>query len=451
MRLTIGIILIFIGSILVAQQAERIDSFGLGYHSTGYGVVNQKAGILMVGVTSSDRTLGDTPESNFIFLRHYQNQVLIWEKRFFAPAHINITNVLQASDGSIYFAVNLPGYNNPIVIEGKTYPGGYQTGRGTYLLKFAADGSCLWVKGEPVPEGSQCIAMDKEENVYLLTKRGLNCFVRKYTPGGQVVLSLVYPRESFALAVDDNSAIYINSYDGHVSMYSPAGTYQTEVRASGFHLLAADSAGVFVLTASGNPGIAPLSKFKADGTLLWAKNTVLERMDNPVIFSRHGLVYATTANSEVMTVASFNGQGTLTWSVTIPGFWQSPLGIWADNEACYVTGYYKDEKSTAFLYRIALPENITSIVQKVREPAESFLVSPNPSGSVFYIDYENTSRKDISLCVYTASGAQLLSRTYCGDEGPLHAPLDLSTMPRGIYLVTLETAGKKVTRRIVLQ
>ena len=73
-----------------------------------------------------------------------------------------------------------------------------------------------------------------------------------------------------------------------------------------------------------------------------------------------------------------------------------------------------------------------------------FSISPNPSNGIFYIEL---SDHDVTLTITDALGREVLSLKV----NELQSTFDLSGEPKGIYLVSVQTAKGSFSQKLVLE
>ncbi|OIQ15987.1 MAG: hypothetical protein BM557_10545 [Flavobacterium sp. MedPE-SWcel] len=79
-----------------------------------------------------------------------------------------------------------------------------------------------------------------------------------------------------------------------------------------------------------------------------------------------------------------------------------------------------------------------------------FALYPNPNNGNFTVRYNTASSSDVSVMVYDIRGRQLLNKTY-ENTGLFEQSIDLGATEAGIYLVTVQEGGDKITKKIVVQ
>jgi hypothetical protein len=84
------------------------------------------------------------------------------------------------------------------------------------------------------------------------------------------------------------------------------------------------------------------------------------------------------------------------------------------------------------------------------EAADDFSLSPNPTTGQLRLDLSLRHRQDVAVTVEDVRGSEVLSRVYKGvSSGPI--TLDLSSMSKGVYVVSVATSTSTITRKVVLR
>lgn len=87
-----------------------------------------------------------------------------------------------------------------------------------------------------------------------------------------------------------------------------------------------------------------------------------------------------------------------------------------------------------------------------QNPKEGLLsVLPNPTTGVFTIIYRSDSKGNLSLSVCDATGKYVYLKSVKDFSGEQKEQIDLSSLPRGLYVVEAEDDNYRVNRKIILQ
>lgn len=164
-----------------------------------------------------------------------------------------------------------------------------------------------------------------------------------------------------------------------------------------------------------------------------------------------GLALACNNNNEsndpCMFFPSNNYCGDITGTPTVTGTWPVRINI---------TAYFNLFGAQAIDYPM---EGYTFVVQGtaavLETPKESgFTVMqniPNPAINSTSIPYFLTSPEPVSIVVTNLIGERIISKTVKGKKGENVYNLNTSEIPNGIYLYSVQTDDKKVTKRMVVQ
>jgi len=78
---------------------------------------------------------------------------------------------------------------------------------------------------------------------------------------------------------------------------------------------------------------------------------------------------------------------------------------------------------------------------------------PNPAKDLVRLEWDAGSRevKELSVTMSSLTGAAVWQQSYLGVGGKFSTSIDLSHLPKGIYLATIEAEGEKITKKLVLQ
>jgi hypothetical protein len=154
--------------------------------------------------------------------------------------------------------------------------------------------------------------------------------------------------------------------------------------------------------------------------------------------------YQDYANSRKMSLMTFDGTS---WNnLGNAGFssfesYYISLAIDSDNNP-YVA-YMQladDNRATVMKY-----ESIIGI--KEDQDESHLIVYPNP-GHCFTLEYKEASREKLNIFIYNSYGALVLKKMYPAFSGELKDVIDMSAMPKGIYLLELSSGSKKETKRL---
>ncbi len=132
----------------------------------------------------------------------------------------------------------------------------------------------------------------------------------------------------------------------------------------------------------------------------------------------------------------------------------SPLGTSVSPQHTYtVNGTYtvtltitgpcgtQSKTSTLIIQGISLEEQVTT---------EGMRIFPNPFSTTFTIDLGNTRYGEVSVKVLSANGGLLLQKTEVNSNGKIDIP-ELSTYPKGVYMLEINDNNQTVVKKIIKQ
>jgi hypothetical protein len=76
-------------------------------------------------------------------------------------------------------------------------------------------------------------------------------------------------------------------------------------------------------------------------------------------------------------------------------------------------------------------------------------VFPNPAMN-FTFEYRNPTNQNVRTIIYSSIGKEVFKKDYPAFSGELKDVIDLSKMPKGIYLLELSSGEKKQTKRLIV-
>ena len=82
---------------------------------------------------------------------------------------------------------------------------------------------------------------------------------------------------------------------------------------------------------------------------------------------------------------------------------------------------------------------------------QSFQLYPNPSQGTFELTFELLTTAEVSLEFFDIVGNRIQTRTLGTQTGVVNERVDLSHLPKGVYLVKVHVDDLALTRRIILQ
>ncbi len=116
----------------------------------------------------------------------------------------------------------------------------------------------------------------------------------------------------------------------------------------------------------------------------------------------------------------------------------------ASDSAC--GGYTSGETMDLILMFTTPPTGVAH----QRQIHTSMSYYPNPGHGQFNLNYSGTA-KELQLNVVTLTGQTVLSRTYSNTGAALNQHIDLSSLPKGVYLAQTNADGVRETNKIVIE
>lgn len=91
-------------------------------------------------------------------------------------------------------------------------------------------------------------------------------------------------------------------------------------------------------------------------------------------------------------------------------------------------------------------------VQEAVNPIEEFSVFPNPNGGNFAVRFSTVMGADVKVSVQNAVGQEVYNTTVLGPQPDVYTQdIDLSQLGKGVYIVTLQSNGQQINKRVVIQ
>lgn len=81
----------------------------------------------------------------------------------------------------------------------------------------------------------------------------------------------------------------------------------------------------------------------------------------------------------------------------------------------------------------------------------SLEVNPNPGSGHFTVNYKSEIRADLQLIVCDATGKYVYLKSRRDFTGELKELVDLSTLPKGVYIFQIEQEQELISTKVILQ
>jgi len=83
---------------------------------------------------------------------------------------------------------------------------------------------------------------------------------------------------------------------------------------------------------------------------------------------------------------------------------------------------------------------------------KNLVVYPNPSDGNFKLQFNTSATiKNLQISISNMTGQQILSENYSGVSGQFTKDMNLTSVSKGIYFLTVNADGQKIIRKIVLK
>ena len=97
---------------------------------------------------------------------------------------------------------------------------------------------------------------------------------------------------------------------------------------------------------------------------------------------------------------------------------------------------------------ITMNKNVTLGVRSLNNPALSFKLYPNPAANVLHIEFTNSATESYRVEVFNSLGSMVLSKNK-EDGNNLKETLDVSNLPKGLYVVNITTGDRVSTYKLI--
>jgi len=357
------------------------------------------------------------------------------------------------------------------------------TNKGIFVTKFDSNGNVLWAKSASnnnVPFQWNCaVGTDKSGFIYVtgnflnsplifgidtLTSSGdQDVFIVKYDPNG----NLLWAKSEGGSSFDYNSSAAVD----------PTGN----IYVAGFFWSASITFGSTTLVNQGYTDMF-IVKYDTDGNLLWAKspvgtgnedayNAVTDTSGNLYVtgyFNEHldfnGTTFTTAGETDIF-VAKYDPNGNVLWAKSTGGpNGDNGFGIAVDkSENVYVTGFFKSSPitfgSTTLtsagwhdVFVAKLGSTTLSNISNQEKESGILKLYPNPTGSVFLINYSTSEPiSDLQLEIKNVAGQIIYNKRYKSFNGELKDEIDLGKQPKGVYFLEIIGNNIKQTKKIIIQ
>ena len=156
-----------------------------------------------------------------------------------------------------------------------------------------------------------------------------------------------------------------------------------------------------------------------------------------------------TSGSSVVLTSSVSGgyrwsTGATTRSITV-----SAAGIY--NVRSYNAGGCFSTSLPVTVTVILTREINSSTSETLNEQKDKFIVYPNPAKEKLNIVFNETQEKNMNVKLLDITGREIQNIEVSSLIGANQVQLDVSALPRGIYIAYLLSDNKKQTMRVILE
>ena len=125
---------------------------------------------------------------------------------------------------------------------------------------------------------------------------------------------------------------------------------------------------------------------------------------------------------------------------------------WLDERGvAYAFHDYKAEGIENAKAKFVSVSTVTSSIQENTKLPFTFGLYPNPAKDIISISMQLTKRADIKVSVLDITGKILKEQTYIATPGINEFMLNLGSLPRGIYMISVQSGSLVSKKRIVLE
>jgi hypothetical protein len=384
------------------------------------------------------------PDGNLLWIKHLQYQLWLSEQtdaqdNLIANGYVTgyIEDTVHLENG-VTLTTTLNGYN--------LFIGCYNT-----------NGECLWAI--PDEGGNRNIICNANAEIYIKAEIGVDSVIL----GKGLKQITLY---------SSNGLTYIAKYaqNGELIWAKQVNSYE----------IAPDNSGNLYSFSGDANGNTYLDKYDVNGNLLWKRTHLLiaDWYKSAMKCNTNGDIYITGGFRGLMTiddttitgnghyhvfVAKIDSSGTLKWITTTGGTGGAgakDITIANGNEI-YITGDIGgvnifgattlNEPGGVFIAKI-IDYDVSTTIKDFPKSNTIFNVYPNPSGSVFNIQYENYKAVgNIQLTVTSIQGNSVYNESINDFNGKLNKQINLHNIAKGTYFVELNSDKTKEMKKIIVE
>jgi hypothetical protein len=80
---------------------------------------------------------------------------------------------------------------------------------------------------------------------------------------------------------------------------------------------------------------------------------------------------------------------------------------------------------------------------------EKFAVYPNPSNGRFNVVLSTS--EEVKMAIYDIRGRSVYNKSFDSEGAVFNKEIDLNTLSSGVYILNVESAGKRESKRIIIE
>lgn len=392
-----------------------------------------------------------------LFAKYDPDGNLLWIKNL--PYALRLSERTDAQDNLIVTGTVIGDLEDTLHLEnGVTLtspPDGYRL----FIARYNTNGECLWA----IP--------DEGGNHPLICN--LN--------GDMALVSELYGDTVILGKGSNQIAFYPENGDGYIAIYKANGdlVWAKQNHTSLFAIDEFGNAYTFENDPTNN-GAAYITKYDATGHFLWRRTHIyvndwykgqMKCGSNGDLYFSGGFRNYITIDDTTITgnehyhvfVAKIDSSGTLKWITTTGGAGAAgakDITIANGNEI-YITGDIGgintlgattiNEPSGVFIAKI-IDYDVSTTIKDFPKSNTVFNVYPNPSGSVFNIQYENYKAVgNIQLTVSSIQGNSVYNESINDFNGKLNKQINLHNIAKGTYFVELNSDTVREMKKIIVE
>jgi hypothetical protein len=389
------------------------------------------------------------------FVNKYdQNGTLLWTDTCGAYGGPQCAGVVSDQFGNAYVSVWTPGWNNQLILNNSTYPGGGKI----LLIKYNPQGQILWVNCQSGQFESTALTINSQNQIFVSGKNGNGGFVKIYNSAGNCIQTISLPGQVYDIALDPSGNIF-TSHQHSLTKWSPTGLQLWAFTTSGAGRIGVDLTGNCYFTRNLQYyGQTILIKINASGQLDWTINSSNGENGSAIFVDAFGYIYtcgeyAVSQNALGAGSAKYDSNGNLLWYYLLQNpnstFDYEPTALVVKNTMILACGFKQKQNSETFVMKLS--EGLATTSDFDKSSTSSLSVLPNPTNGQFTVNYKSSKHEAITLQIDDANGKCIYSKVYPDFNGEFIEAIDLGNQPKGVYMVTILAGRNKETRKVIVE